>query len=136
MLFWSFLVFISCSFSEETPIQSPTPSSIPQKNLISVINVDDLKKLSEEQRPLIIDVRTSREYQSGHIPKARHVPLSELPDAISSIEDYKSQPIYLVCAVGGRSKRAQMMLLSHGFNAINVDGGTNEWVAKGYPVEQ
>lgn len=43
------------------------------------ISPDDLKKVMENNHNiLIIDVREKREYESGHIPGAVHVPLRQL----------------------------------------------------------
>jgi rhodanese-related sulfurtransferase len=38
--------------------------------------------------------------------------------------------------VGGRSAQAALFLARRGIDAVNVDGGTGEWVAAGYPVER
>ena len=41
----------------------------------------------------------------------------------------------VICAIGGRSGRVVEALEARGYDATNVDGGTNEWIAAGYPVE-
>ena len=40
------------------------------------------------------------------------------------------------CAIGGRSGRVVEALEARGYDATNVDGGTNEWIASGFPVER
>ena len=37
--------------------------------------------------------------------------------------------------MGARSGRAAEFLAQHGVDAVNVDGGTRDWVAAGYPVD-
>ena len=86
--------------------------------------------------PPIFDVRTTEEYNSGHIPGAVHLPLDQVTadhPALTPLD--KTQPVYLVCAVGGRSAMAADRLASAGFHAVNVQGGTNGWKAAGHPVE-
>ena len=85
----------------------------------------------------IIDVRTRAEFTSGHIPGAKHIPLHELEARVSEILPYKNEEIYLVCAVGGRSKSAQQLITTQGFRqAINISGGTQDWIKQGYLLEE
>lgn len=85
----------------------------------------------------VIDVRTLPEWNDGHVPGAVHVPLDELtPDHPALAGHPKDQPVYLVCAVGGRSRVAADRLAQAGFAAYNVEGGTNGWIAAGHPVEK
>ena len=49
----------------------------------------------------------------------------------------KDSEFYLVCAVGGRSAQTAEQLSAMGFaKPINVMGGTNGWVAMGFPTEK
>ncbi|WP_167629110.1 rhodanese-like domain-containing protein [Listeria valentina] len=78
-------------------------------------------ELIELKNPVIIDVRESYEFQAGHIPKAKNVPLSK-------IASYEPQgTTYLICASGMRSKRATKMLLKKGYDVINIRGGMSQW---------
>jgi rhodanese-related sulfurtransferase len=43
--------------------------------------------------------------------------------------------LYVICALGGRSRAAAEFLRSNGIDAVNVAGGTNAWVAADFPVE-
>ena len=114
-----------------------TPSKVKH---IAVPQLYQAYKTPSEKRPVIIDVRSEKEYEKGHIPTAIHIPLQEIGDRSQEIEGYlkgKEQEIYLVCAVGGKSSIAAEQLASMGFNkAINVMGGTNGWVALGFPTEK
>jgi len=83
---------------------------------------------------VLIDVREDDEYADGHIPGARHVPLGEVVDRQT---DFPSDStFYVVCAMGGRSARAVEFLRSSGLDAVNVTGGTQEWIASGRGVER
>lgn len=71
----------------------------------------------------LLDVRSPEEYQSGHIPVARNIPL----DAIRGFKGKKEAPIYVICQSGMRSKQACGVLASEGYDVINVQSGMNQW---------
>ncbi|MBU0483116.1 MAG: sulfurtransferase [Proteobacteria bacterium] len=75
---------------------------------------------------LILDVRQPKEYENGHIPGARLIPMAELPDRIPSLPTDK--PILVYCAIGGRSRIAAQMLSGKGLKeVINLTGGFKAW---------
>ena len=122
--------------------QSKTSSKNPIKTVeaISVTELFQIYSSNQKEGPIIIDVRTSQEYDKMHIPTAIHIPLQEISHRAGEIEKYlkgKNKEIYLVCAVGGRSFQGAEVLAKMGFEKpINVMGGTNGWVALGFPTEQ
>lgn len=71
----------------------------------------------------LLDVRTPAEYRSGHISKAKNVPL----DKVASYSGSKDQPVYVICQSGMRSKRAAKALKGSGYKPINVRGGMSQW---------
>jgi rhodanese-related sulfurtransferase len=81
-----------------------------------------------------VDVRTPEEYAGGHAVRAINIPLSELPAKLDRLE--KNEPVYVMCQSGRRSKEAAEILSRNGFKWVfNVTGGTNEWTARGLPIE-
>jgi rhodanese-related sulfurtransferase len=97
------------------------------------VSVHDLKAALDEGAA-VIDVREPEEYADGHVPGAALVPLTSVPQRLADLPD--ASPLYVVCAVGGRSAQAVAFLTSRGYDAVNVDGGTRDWLAAGYPVER
>jgi phage shock protein E len=68
---------------------------------------------------LIIDVRTSKEFQSGHLEKSINIEWQDILSISSNIE--KSKKIYLYCRSGNRSQKATEILSEAGFlNAENL----------------
>lgn len=89
------------------------------------------------QDALVLDVREDKEYNEGHLPKARHIPLGTLPQRIKEIEKFKNKPIVVNCRSGQRSARACGILKKHGFeNVVNLAGGILAWEAANLPVEK
>lgn len=84
----------------------------------------------------IVDVRTEREYATGHLPGAKNVPLPELETRLARELD-PSRPTAVVCAGGYRSAAAASLLQRHGFTDLyNIIGGTSAWESAGYATER
>jgi rhodanese-related sulfurtransferase len=97
------------------------------------VSVHDLKTALDEGAA-VIDVREPEEFSAGHVPGATLIPLMTVPQRLADLP--AAGPLYVVCAVGGRSAQAAAFLAARGIDAVNVDGGTQDWVAAGYPVER
>lgn len=77
---------------------------------------------------IVVDVRTPGEWKRGHIPGARHIPLSEVPKRASELP--KDKDIVTYCAVGARSASAQRILQKLGFPRVFNFGGLSDWKGK------
>ena len=85
-----------------------------------------LAKLNEGEKIEIIDVREDDEWESGHIPQAKHIALGTLPVRHTELDS--DQLTLIVCRSGGRSARACEYLMGLGYNkVINMSGGMLEW---------
>lgn len=73
----------------------------------------------------LIDVRTKREYDSGHIEGCLHIPLPELRNRLSEIPQEKDIVTY--CQSGQRSYMAYRMLRQKRFRVKNLSGGYLTW---------
>lgn len=73
---------------------------------------------------VLIDVRTSGEFSSGHIEGARNVPLGELRSRLDKLS--KKKPVVVYCRSGMRSARAARMLEKAGF-AVHDLGPLHAW---------
>jgi rhodanese-related sulfurtransferase len=80
---------------------------------------------------VVLDVRNSDEYEAGHVPGAKLIPLGELAARQDEIPD--GDPIYVICASGGRSLTATTALVGAGYHAVSVAGGTKGWIEQGRP---
>jgi rhodanese-related sulfurtransferase len=80
----------------------------------------------------VLDVRNPDEYVRGHVPGAVLIPLSEL--AARQDEIPEAEPLYVICAVGGRSLTAAKALAGAGYRAVSVAGGTKGWIERGGAV--
>eukprot|EP01063_Lacrimia_lanifica_P009050 TRINITY_DN16080_c0_g1_i1.p1 TRINITY_DN16080_c0_g1~~TRINITY_DN16080_c0_g1_i1.p1 ORF type:complete len:258 (+),score=48.80 TRINITY_DN16080_c0_g1_i1:55-828(+) len=95
---------------------------------------------------IVFDTRTAVEYAGlgpsegdliGHIPGARLAESLHMNNTalVASLMPCRTASILLVCRSGRRSSIAQELLTELGFTCVyNLDGGTREWKAAGFPV--
>lgn len=96
-------------------------------NSIAAIRPQDVQtRLHNGEALTIIDVREDDEVANGMIQGAKHIPLAELPERHSEIQD--NGEIIVVCRSGGRSAKACEYLRSVGYKGLtNLTGGMLEW---------
>ena len=77
----------------------------------------------------IVDVRTSNEYNSGHIRNAINIDYFKAANFKKAFEKLdRDQPVYLYCRSGARSQKAARKLVDMGFSEINdLKGGYMRW---------
>jgi glyoxylase-like metal-dependent hydrolase (beta-lactamase superfamily II) len=99
------------------------------------IDVAELKARREEDPGLtVLDVRRPGEFAAGHVPGAVRLPLDRLARELDTLPPRGR--VAIVCEGGYRSGIAGSLLLQRrGTRPVNVVGGTNAWVAAGYPLE-
>ncbi len=91
---------------------------------------DELKKLLADANNglMLLDVRQPYEHDEFHIPGSILIPLNELPERITELENYKDAPLVVYCKAGVRSAMACKFLAAHGFNDLtNLADGVMGW---------
>ena len=85
--------------------------------------------------PVILDVRTPKEYKGGHLKNAILIPVQELQARLKEITAYRNQDILVYCATGNRSTVASKILIDNGFKRIiNLQNGIVESTRNNYQV--
>ncbi|MGJ3238559.1 MAG: rhodanese-like domain-containing protein [Anaerolineae bacterium] len=83
---------------------------------------------------VLIDVRTPSEFKSGHVARAKNIPLNTISKKMNTIP--KDKPVVLICRTGNRSGMAARQLANAGYtNIVNLKGGMIRWQAQGHPVK-
>ncbi|HEX5856766.1 MAG TPA: rhodanese-like domain-containing protein [Microbacterium sp.] len=91
-----------------------------------------VQQLHARQGIPLIDVREPDEFAAGRVPGAVSLPMSQLGQRLDELPEGAFD---VICKVGGRSARVAQALTARGYDVANVDGGTDAWIAAGYPVE-
>ncbi len=80
-----------------------------------------------------IDVRRPEEWDAGRIAGARQIEVNELAGEAESIAD--DRPIVFYCRSGSRSALAAAAFRQAGWDAYNLVGGLEAWVAAGLELD-
>lgn len=80
----------------------------------------------------LIDVRTPKEYNAGHIDDAINIDFLSGDNFSGTMNKLdKTKPVYIYCQMGGRSHKAAQKLKEMGFTTIfDYSGGYGEWSKK------
>lgn len=81
---------------------------------------------------VLLDVREQAEWRAGHAPKARHIPLGQLPNRLNELS--AGRTVVTVCRSGMRSRQAAALLAREGRQVVNLSGGMHAWARAGLPV--
>ena len=81
----------------------------------------DADKLPRDGSVTLLDTRTVREFNRGHIEGFMNIPVDELRERLNELD--RQKPIYVICQSGLRSYIAVLILEGNGFDAYNFAGG-------------
>lgn len=114
------------------------PVNPPQSTPSSQISGPELLKMIQQGEPVtIIDVRSNREYQAGHVPGAIHLPFWKAYFKASSLAAPRDQTLVVYCAHGPRAVISKGAFKLAGFEDIRyLDGHMTEWYKARLPVER
>jgi rhodanese-related sulfurtransferase len=97
------------------------------------ITVCELTAWEQEVRHFqSIDVRSTWEFKTGHIPGAINIPMDEIESRIADLNP--RLPIVLICQAGTRAQITANLLAGRHPDLRVLQGGTNGWKAAGRPV--
>jgi len=94
--------------------------------VISLISSEELSaKLGDIQ---LVDVRTPKEYTSGHLRNAINIDYYDSNFAVDMAKLDKNKTLYIYCRSGGRSGSAAKKLKDMGFTKVyDLKGGIIKW---------
>ena len=103
----------------------------PVKEFPNIKIADVQKKINAKNNILLLDVRTATEFDGplSHIAGAVLLPIQELEQRVDELNEHKEKEIIVICRSGNRSQTGTRILISHGFNAVNMLGGMEAWNA-------
>jgi rhodanese-related sulfurtransferase len=128
-------VFISASHCAIAAAPLPHPpltrladAKQPSKN----ISVPEFEKLRAQKENVVLDVRTEKEFNAGHMPGAVNIDFNS-PDFEQKVKKLDPSKTYLVhCAGGVRSGKACKAMEKMNFEKLyNLEGGYKAWEKAG-----
>jgi rhodanese-related sulfurtransferase len=86
---------------------------------------------------LVVDLRPSQEFSSGHIAGSINVQVDKLEQHLTTKKHSKEIPVILVCKTGVASKKLGVSLIKAGYLDVNVvSGGMMTWEGNGMPLSK
>jgi rhodanese-related sulfurtransferase len=93
-------------------------------------------RLESGNAPLVLDVRTVKEFNAGHIPGAINIPHNQLESRVDELGVPRETEIVVHCQAGGRAKAAEEILDEAGYsNVRDLEGHLGGWRSNRYPLE-
>lgn len=121
-----FLSFLSCKDQEK------------KGETFIDVNVEEFQKMIGKKGAQLIDVRTPKEYENGHLKEAlliNYMADDFTTKAFKGLD--KSKPVLIYCASGGRSAKSAKLYKEAGFtNVYNLLGGFSAWKSKNLEIEK
>lgn len=135
------LLVTACDAQVQPQTHPPAAApATPDRAAATVRNIDvaeAAKVLKEDPQVIVLDVRTPKEFEAGHIAGARNIDFNQgtFESELGKLDRTKR---YLVhCAAGGRSGRSLEVFRRLGFQSVlHLPSGFNGWLKAGQPVQK
>ncbi len=93
--------------------------------------------LINQKDALVLDVRETHEFNSGHILDAQHIPLAAIDKRIDELREHQARPVIVACKTGTRAGGACNKLVKGGFGEVYaLRGGVAEWQNANLPISK
>ena len=103
---------------------------------MSISAADLLAQIEAGHPPVILDVRSRREFEKGHVPGARHMPFWAVSMRHGDIPGSRTDPIVIYCGHGPRAALAASLLRRAGFQRLEfLEGHMSGWISSQLPQQ-
>lgn len=102
-----------------------------------LVSAEDMQSLLQQDNIQLIDVRTPKEFNGGHIENALNINFfaPTFTEDIKALD--KNKPVILYCRSGKRSAKSAKKFIEAGFTDLyNLDGGIIKWKQEGFNIEK
>lgn len=107
---------------------------IAQPEKLSSVDRRALMDQAKRGDVIVIDVRPQEEYEAGHLPFARSMPVAELEKRLGELSRRQTIVAYCRGPFCMLSDEALKLLRARGYKASKILDGVSEWQAAGLPL--
>jgi rhodanese-related sulfurtransferase/DNA-binding transcriptional ArsR family regulator len=107
---------------------------IAQPEKLSGVDRKALMDQAKRGEVIVIDVRPQEEYDAGHLPFARSMPVAQLEKRLGELSRRQTIVAYCRGPFCMLSDEALKLLRSRGYKASKILDGVSEWQAAGLPL--
>lgn len=99
------------------------------------ISVEQTIEMYNHQHGVLLDIRDSAAYNTGHILGAINIERTELEAKLKQLNKYNQKPIIVICNTGSSAPKTVKLLHENGFaQAYSLAGGMGAWRSANLPV--
>ncbi|BCA31304.1 rhodanese-like domain-containing protein [Metapseudomonas otitidis] len=98
------------------------------------VSTRELTALVNADQGLVLDVRSVKDFGTGHIVDSLNIPFEKLAARMAELEKHKDKAIIVVDAMGQHAGTVCRDLKKAGFNALKLSGGIGSWRGENLPL--
>lgn len=106
------------------------------RDQLEAVTAEELEARLDDEEMIVLDVRPEEEYQAGHIPGARSIPVDQLEAHLDELPEDKEIVAYCRGPYCVFSDEAVRQLRDTGRTAYRLKEGLPDWTAEDRPTEQ
>lgn len=104
---------------------------------VKMIVPEEVTRLINREDAQVVDIRSQKEFESGHIIDAIHINVDELANQLDKLKKYKDKGIIFCCSSGSVSVKEVHKLMNEGFpKAYCLKGGILSWQNANLPLSK
>ena len=104
---------------------------------VLTIDADSAKSLMDRgERVEPVDLRSPVEFKAGRLPRARSVPIADLPDRVDEVPRSGIVVLYCGCPHDQLLRAYQFLRGRRHTNVFVLEGDIDAWRGQGYPLER
>ena len=101
----------------------------------TLVEPAEVIRMINHEHAVILDIRSSTDYETGHVLNAINIPDTELNDRLKELGKYQKKPIVVCCANGALTGSIMRVLKTGGFEKVfGMKGGLTAWRNASLPV--
>jgi rhodanese-related sulfurtransferase len=105
------------------------------------ISVEEMKQIFDAGTAVILDARSTEEYEEGHIPGSINIPHDRIPEFVGVLNSEVSTDAHIVCYCRSPTCEFSDLLATElkviGYQDVSIfSGGWEQWTKANYPVEK
>lgn len=129
-----FVALRSLAQSRLAEVERITREYVDRRSMLEAVEGDELVRRVRSGEVTVLDVRPTEEYEAGHIPGARSIPLGELTARLKEIPRKREVVAYCRGPYCVMAVEAVQLLRSKGFRAHRMEQGVADWRARGWRI--
>jgi len=103
----------------------------------SEIGTLEATRLMNQGSTLVLAVGDDKDYAAGHLPRARHIPVRDLPSRVEEIAKYREKAVIVSARSNAQAAAALRALKRAGFKTVyQLKGGISAWQQASLPLEK